>query len=255
MAIGLFGCQTQNSTSLSPAKEMKDPDGAHTSQNSLDWEGTYRGVLPCSDCTGIQSTITLKKDGTFVLKTKYLGKSDSVFEDSGKFSWNEQGNVVTLTPALKGSPTQYFVGEGHLNQLDAKGTEASGARANRYILTKSNYEILEKYWKLIELNGRAIAIDSTFFKEPHIILKDGGSRVTGNGGCNNISGEYQLENMNRISFSKMISTKMACPRMELEGEFLEMLQKVDNFNVTGDMLILNKARMAPLARFKVVYLK
>ena len=107
----------------------------------------------------------------------------------------------------------------------------------------------------IELNGRAIAIDSTFFKEPHIILKDGGSRVTGNGGYNNISGEYQLENTSRICFSKMISTKMACPRMELEGEFLEMLQKVDNFNVTGDMLILNKARMAPLARFKVVYLK
>ena len=31
--------------------------------------------------------------------------------------------------------------------------------------------------------------------------------------------------------------------------------KPDNFNVVGDMLVLNKARMAPLARFKTVYMK
>ena len=28
----------------------------------------------------------------------------------------------------------------------------------------------------------------------------------------------------------------------LEGEFLEALQNADNFNVVGDMLVLNKAR-------------
>ena len=53
----------------------------------------------------------------------------------------------------------------------------------------------------------------------------------------------------------MISTKMACPRMEIEMEFLATLEKADNFNVTGDMLELNRARMAPLARFEAVYMK
>lgn len=255
IVILLSGCQTQNTTFSNSSKEMGDTAGTHTSQNSIDWDGTYRGVLPCSGCTGIESTITLNKNGTFVWKRKYLGKSDSVFEATGKFSWNDKGNIVTLTPSLEGSPSQYFVGEGYLNQLDGMGAKASGAQANRYLLTKSNYEILEKYWKLTELNGRPIAIDTTFIKEPHIIFKESNSRVVGNGGCNNISGEYQIENMNRISFSKMISTKMACTRMELEGEFLETLQKVDNFNVAGDTLILNKARMAPLAKFQVVYLK
>ena len=43
--------------------------------------------------------------------------------------------------------------------------------------------------------------------------------------------------------------------MDLEQEFLDALQNADNFNVVGDMLVLNKARMAPLARFKTVYMK
>jgi heat shock protein HslJ len=48
---------------------------------------------------------------------------------------------------------------------------------------------------------------------------------------------------------------MACPQMKIEMEFLETLEKADNFNVTGDVLTLNKARMTPLARFKTVYMK
>lgn len=48
---------------------------------------------------------------------------------------------------------------------------------------------------------------------------------------------------------------MACPRMDVEMEFLSTLEKADNFNVAGDALELNKARMAPLARFKAVYMK
>ena len=36
--------------------------------------------------------------------------------------------------------------------------------------------------------------------------------------------------------------------MDLEQEFLDALQNADNFNVVGDMLVLNKARMAPLGK-------
>ena len=25
------------------------------SQNSLDWEGTYKGIIPCADCEGIKT--------------------------------------------------------------------------------------------------------------------------------------------------------------------------------------------------------
>jgi copper homeostasis protein (lipoprotein) len=255
VVVVLSNCQTQKTASSNQGSEATgNPDAAHTSQNALEWDGIYRGVLPCADCEGIQTTIYLKKDLSFITKTRYLGKSDSVYETAGKFKWNNKGNTVIFTPSDKTSSSQYFVSESYLTQLDMAGNKITGEIASKYILTKGNYAILEKYWKLIELNGKPVSIDTTFRKEPHIIFKYS-NRLVGNGGCNSISGEHKIDGFNSVVISKMISTKMACPNMDLEQEFLEALQNADNFNVVNDMLVLNKARMAPLARFKTVYMK
>lgn len=112
--------------------------------------------------------------------------------------------------------------------------------------------ITEKYWKLTEINGQPIS--GNFNKEPHFILKVEDNRITGNGGCNGFGGTYQLdEEKNRISFSGMFSTKMACPDMSVEQAFLDVLNRADNYSLNRDTLTLNKARMAPLARFEAVY--
>ena len=44
---------------------------------------------------------------------------------------------------------------------------------------------------------------------------------------------------------------MACPD-NLEQEFLAVLLQVDNLSTDGETLSLNKARMAPLAKFKLL---
>jgi heat shock protein HslJ len=44
---------------------------------------------------------------------------------------------------------------------------------------------------------------------------------------------------------------MACPDMSTEQSFMEALRKVDNYAVKGNELSLNKARMAPLLRFRL----
>jgi heat shock protein HslJ len=240
----------------SPSKTTKSTmtTDSHNSQNSLDWDGIYGGTLPCADCEGIQKTIYLNKDLTYKLKIKYLGKQDSATEYTGKFTWNSQGNTITFNDE-GGQTSSYFVGENALTELDKDGNKMAGELANKYILTKEKYAILEKYWKLVELNGKPVIVDSSFRKEPHIIFKDEGSRFVGNGGCNGFSGTYQLGNMNKIELSQAISTLMACPASEIESQFLKTLAMADNYTINGDMLVLNKARMAPLARFKIVYLK
>jgi copper homeostasis protein (lipoprotein) len=43
---------------------------------------------------------------------------------------------------------------------------------------------------------------------------------------------------------------MACPELAQEREFLEMLPRVDNYTLGDGALSLNRARMAPLARFR-----
>lgn len=118
------------------------------------------------------------------------------------------------------------------------------------------YDIVEKYWKLIEIRGQKVTADNFASKEPHLILKSTDNRVTGNGGCNSFFGTYELQaNFNRISFSKIGSTKMACMKPTVENEFLNILETVDNYTVKNDTLQLNKARMAPMAKFVAVYLK
>src|SRR5690348_12618341 len=55
----------------------------HTSANSLDWKGAYKGVLPCADCPGIETAITLDSGNAYTIKSKYLGKGSNSFEDHG----------------------------------------------------------------------------------------------------------------------------------------------------------------------------
>lgn len=107
----------------------------HNAQNSLDWEGTYKGVTPCADCEGIETTVILNKDMTFVIQTKYKGKGDKVFEEKGHFNWDEKGTNITLEE-LKGRPSQFFVGENTLTQLDMDGNKVTGDLAEMYILRK-----------------------------------------------------------------------------------------------------------------------
>lgn len=238
----------------------KPPDKTQTvtvgdnSRNSLDWAGTYTGMLPCADCEGIQTVIQLNNDSRYTMRTKYTGKTDDIRSVSGSFTWDKEGSVITLGD-LGSAPASYKVGENTLTQLDKNGNVITGALAGNYILQKSDDQsITEKYWKLTELNGEPVA-PANGAKEPHVIFKREGNKVTGNGGCNGFGGSYELKPPNGIALSQMISTQMACPEMDVESRFLKVLSMADNYYLKQDTLILNRAKMAPLARFTAVYLR
>ena len=108
----------------------------HNSQNSLDWEGVYKGLLPCADCEGIETEIVLNSDLTFVKKTTYLGKKDSKGIDvKGSFSWSKDGSTIILK-GIDQDANQYKVGENTLIQLDIQGNIITGDLAQKYILKK-----------------------------------------------------------------------------------------------------------------------
>jgi copper homeostasis protein (lipoprotein) len=102
---------------------------------SLDWDGTYTGTIPCADCQGIETSLTLKKDKTYLLKTKYLGKSNTFTEKSGTFTWNTEGSTIILQ-GISNAPNQYLVGENLLFQLDMAGKRITGGLADSYKLRK-----------------------------------------------------------------------------------------------------------------------
>ncbi len=226
-------------------------ENQHSSQKALDWDGIYRAVLPCADCEGIQTTVYLQRDLTFIIKSKYLGKPADISEQKGKFKWNTQGTRIILQPNDKSNPIIYAVGKGMITQLDQEGNKITGQLANHYILTKSSFSIYERYWKLVELNGIPVTTNSTQRKETHIIFKDD-QKIIGHGGCNGFSRTFELLPLDRLKISKVAATKMACVDVNVESEFFSTLEKADSFTIKGDVLTLIRARMAPLAKFKSV---
>ncbi|MGE6454272.1 copper resistance protein NlpE [Shewanella baltica] len=102
-----------------------------TSQNSLDWAGSYEGVLPCASCEGIQTLITLQSDNSFVQETVYLGKDEKILKLMGKAAWDEKGQKITLEDG-----TQYLVGENQLIMLNTEGQRITGDLAANYVLKK-----------------------------------------------------------------------------------------------------------------------
>ena len=132
-----------------------------------------------------------------------------------------------------------------------------GRRAPLATFTKGTLAepITEKYWKLKTLQGKPVTMQDNQEREIYFTLKTDENRVMGFAGCNAISGEYKLKKGNRIRFSNMATTMMACPDLKLnESEFLKVFELADNYTINGDELSLNVGRRAPLAVFEAVYM-
>ncbi|MEO6584340.1 MAG: META domain-containing protein [Ferruginibacter sp.] len=222
----------------------------HNSKNSIDWNGVYSGTLPCTDCEGTPTMIQINKDGSYIIEKLYPGKIQNITRVAGTYRWNITGNNIIFDVDKNTTPAYYSIGENKITQLDLEGNENSGAAAERYILQKQP-AIVEKYWKLIELNGNVVS-NAITGPEPHLILKAIENRALGNGGCNGFFGTYQIMEGNRIAFSQMAATKMACQNLETENQLFRVFEMADNYTLVNDTLSLNKARMAPLAKFVAV---
>lgn len=111
--------------------------------------------------------------------------------------------------------------------------------------------ITGKKWQLIELHGNAVG-NTINGRTPFIEFFEADNRYAASAGCNGLGGNYTLENHGRIKFTQGMSTMMACENMEIETEFKNILGQADNYTINGDILSLNKARMAPLAVFRAI---
>lgn len=261
-ALSLVGCNRGAARPCgSTAVAASNPDPAHNSRNSLDWAGTYSGTVPCADCEGIATRLTLRADGTFTLQTQYLGKSEEIFSRQGTFTWDGDDNHILLQ-GIDGGPNKYLVGEGRLIQRDIHGAPITGDLAAHYVLhltatdpTSASVSSLEgTHWKLVELMGKPVPAADDDHREAHIVLDAEERLASGNAGCNRFFASYELDAAaGRLRFGMAGGTMMACPDMSIEQAFHQALPQVDNYAIGADgTLSLHRARMAPLMRFTAV---
>jgi putative lipoprotein len=104
--------------------------------------------------------------------------------------------------------------------------------------TFASAEPLKKtYWKLVRLIGTPVVAASQQ-QEPNLVFDSQSRRVTGSGGCNRLTGSYEF-NGDKLTFSQMASSMMACPNgMETERRFLTALQRVSQLKIMGGQLEL-----------------
>jgi len=106
-----------------------------------------------------------------------------------------------------------------------------------------------KQWRLVELNGEAVAAEING-KMPFLTFDEKSGRYSASGGCNGLGGEYTLQKKNRISFARGMSTMMACEDMRIENGFRTLFDEVDTYTINGDTLHLSKGKSgAALAKF------
>ena len=63
VAITFSACKKADSKEEQPANDSIEmtsevPEG-HTSNIAVDWEGEYKGIIPCEDCDGVETSLIL----------------------------------------------------------------------------------------------------------------------------------------------------------------------------------------------------
>jgi heat shock protein HslJ len=225
----VVGAAAQQSAGGSSAQ----PADMHNSRNSLDWAATYEGVLPCADCPGTKTRLTLNRNDSYRLVTQAHGSQNAEKSVSGVFTWQPSGNAITLDE--HGGRQQFSVGEGRLTLLGPESGASQSPAANRVLKLAAPHsrdleQQLGRYrWTLVfatDANNRRIAGLPPGQDHP-VVLSFDGSRLSIQAPCNRLIGGYQVTGANQLTVNVGASTRMACDPalMQADSALFNLLAK------------------------------
>ena len=94
-------------------------------------------------------------------------------------------------------------------------------------------------WVVVEMKGVPVQ-QSGGRRDAFISFESTEKKFSGNGGCNQINGNYTLTK-NEIRFTDVAATKMSCSDIAFENTFLATLHTIDHYEIkSGDMLLKKK---------------
>ena len=127
----------------------------------------------------------------------------------------------------------------------AKPTGSAGGASTAGPQSMASMTIADTSWTLTHLGTEPVVVADKQ-REPHLMFKAG--RVSGNAGCNRLSGGYTQDG-GKLTLTPMALTRMACPTgMDVESKFTAALGKVAGLKRTDNQLDLLDASGATVAR-------
>lgn len=129
-----------------------------------------------------------------------------------------------------------------------------GADKEPVMLLQKRFEVvplssLNGDWKVVSLYGAALP--EGMETVPALNFDVTANRVTGNSGCNRLSGAINHDGAdeNSISFGNVASTRMACPDMDTENQVLSALNSVRSYG------LLDNGRLALMSEGGTIVLE
>lgn len=117
LMAGLFAVSCSKKETTTETTETEQ-----VAEEKVAFSGTFEGTLPCADCSGIETKLTLnEEDKTFVLETKYLGKEqDNEFKEEGNFEISEDQKCVILKDDSTPTPQVFHITQEAAYQVESE---------------------------------------------------------------------------------------------------------------------------------------
>lgn len=138
-AMAASDLEAQEGFARARAKSLSQETDHAAHENRTDksqkFHGIFYGYLPCSDCAGIKTTLSLQQKNNYLLVTQPARESSREFYERGKYSWDDENKTVVLTPKKEGMNVRryHIEDEGTLIQLND-----DGVRMDRHVLQRSD---------------------------------------------------------------------------------------------------------------------
>jgi uncharacterized lipoprotein NlpE involved in copper resistance len=96
------------------------------------FSGNFSGTLPCADCPGIDTTLELHTDGTFMLMETYQERKAEPGMLEGTWTAEENGTRIRLDPNSKSEQDRLYAVNSHdqITSLGSDGTPAASGVAS-----------------------------------------------------------------------------------------------------------------------------
>ena len=101
--------------------QQAQPEEAAKAEAPKKHVGEFSGKVPCADCPGIETKLTLNEDGSFLLDETYLEKKDGQFNAKGSYEVSADGAFVTLKEEGNDKPIVFLVEEDAAYLVDKVG--------------------------------------------------------------------------------------------------------------------------------------
>ena len=136
IALGvLSGCASTND-------DAQISSNANALEPSVLTLGTYDGIMPCADCDGIATSLSLNADGTYDLTTIYqnsindVAKDELTYTNSGVYESN--GDMVKVITPSSGDVLVFKVlDDNSLLRVAEDGTEPMPELYDNYIFKRA----------------------------------------------------------------------------------------------------------------------